>query len=339
MSEVSLERLDMRVARIEDALVALLALVGRRDAPAVNVEPALNGVPVLEFAPPVETDTEPDKKAADVPTAGAFAAGPYVRLHLDELGEVWSVSEHPAQHWYAGAAGECFVCGWMTFDHPDAHRARKVVADHIRSLHAELAPVTSAALLRRIPGASDGDTACGTVAGYGRHHRAHETACAPCLAAQAVYDRERWRRRQAARVPNEDLARALGLADPQMRCFLLLGSLGLKCMDIAILERNDVMEAEMLLRVTRRYGGTERTFPLHPEVLQALHALPMPPSGPVFQRSRGGRYLPKNISKQINRYLHGLGIESTADQLRHWCRDLTPSPPASVVREPDSVQP
>ena len=33
----------------------------------------------------------------------------------------------------------------------------------------------------------------GPVAGYYRHRSAHETACAPCLAALAVYSRERRR--------------------------------------------------------------------------------------------------------------------------------------------------
>ena len=139
---------------------------------------------------------------SDDPAAGAFAVRssltvPYVRLHNDELGEIWWVSQHPARRWYAGAAGECFLCGWMTFDHQDSDRARKVIAAHVVALHADSALIDFAALLRRIVGAHGGDMACGSMAGYRRHRRAHEPACGACLAGMALYFRVRRLRRHA----------------------------------------------------------------------------------------------------------------------------------------------
>ena len=135
--------------------------------------------------------------APDDPVAGAFVDGssltvPYVRLHNNgSPGEVWWVNQHPGRLWHAGAAGECFLCGWMTFDHPDCGGARKVIACHIRSRHGDLTPVKGAALLNRIVGAHDGDMACGSMAGYWRHRRAHQPACARCLKDWALYQRTR----------------------------------------------------------------------------------------------------------------------------------------------------
>jgi integrase len=112
--------------------------------------------------------------------------------------------------------------------------------------------------------------------------------------------------------------RAVAMAEPQMRCMILLGALqGLRCQEIAGLDRQDVMEADMLLQITQGKGGHERTMLLHRTVLAALQAMPMPPGGTLFRRADGGRYLATNVSHDVNIYLHRLGIESTAHQLRH----------------------
>ena len=130
--------------------------------------------------------------------------------------------------------------------------------------------------------------------------------------------RPRLRRQLPRPMTDDDLALALGIADPQMRCFLLLGSLqGLRCQEIAGLDRDDVIENEMLLQITMGKGGNERMLPLHQSVLTALRGLPLPASGPLFKLPQGGRCHPYNVSHEINLYLHSLGIEATAHQLRH----------------------
>jgi len=121
-------------------------------------------------------------------------------------------------------------------------------------------------------------------------------------------------------MPTEELQLALEHATPQMRCWLLLGAYGgFRCCEMAGLEREDVREVEGMLRITQGKGGHQRTMPLHPDVLQALEALPMPAHGPLFSRPLcGGRATPASVSESINAYLHALGIKSTAHTLRHW---------------------
>jgi len=121
-------------------------------------------------------------------------------------------------------------------------------------------------------------------------------------------------------IPTRDLVRALEGADPTMRCWLLLGAYGgFRCVEIAGLDRGDVLEADGLLRITQGKGGHERVVPLHPEVLTALQALPMPSHGALFRRPVcRDRWPAGALSHTINDYLHSLGIESTAHTLRHW---------------------
>jgi integrase/recombinase XerC len=65
-------------------------------------------------------------------------------------------------------------------------------------------------------------------------------------------------------------------------------------------------------------GGKERIVPLHPDVMEALRCLPMPKSGAIFSRPRGGRFGPAEMSEAIRDYLHFLGIDASGHQLRHW---------------------
>ena len=97
--------------------------------------------------------------------------------------------------------------------------------------------------------------------------------------------RPRLRRTMSRPMSDEDLVRAVAMAEPQMRCMILLGALqGLRCQEIAGLDRQDVMEADMLLQITQGKGGHERTMLLHRTVLAALQAMPMPPGGTLFRR-------------------------------------------------------
>jgi len=131
--------------------------------------------------------------------------------------------------------------------------------------------------------------------------------------------RPRIRRRLPRPAATDQLAEALKIADPELRCWLVLAAYqGLRVQEIAGLDRGDVIEAEGLLRVTQGKGDKERMLPLHPEVLAALNELPMPRTGWVFRRQMGGKYTAPAMSLAFNQALRDHGVEATAHQLRHW---------------------
>lgn len=116
-----------------------------------------------------------------------------------------------------------------------------------------------------------------------------------------------------------ELARAVKGATPTQKCWILLAAYqGLRCQEIGGLSREDVLEAEGLLRVVHGKGGHERLLPLHPEVYEALRSLPMPRSGWIFRTPMGAKYNPQYISSNFNQALRNLGVDATAHQLRHW---------------------
>jgi integrase/recombinase XerC len=116
-----------------------------------------------------------------------------------------------------------------------------------------------------------------------------------------------------------ELRAALEQADPTRRCWLLLAAfMGLRCQEVAGMSRQDVLESEGLLRVVKGKGGVERILPLHPEVLSALGALPMPRVGWVFTRPRGGPYPAAQLSHDFNIFLRSAGVSGSTHTLRHW---------------------
>jgi integrase len=120
-------------------------------------------------------------------------------------------------------------------------------------------------------------------------------------------------------IEDDDLIMAIRAARPQMRAMLSLAAFaGLRCQEIAGLDRDDIIEAKGLIRVRFGKGAKERIVPLHPDVMEALRCLPLPRSGALFVRPRGGRHLPYTVSIAIGDYLHDLEINATAHQLRHW---------------------
>jgi integrase/recombinase XerC len=120
-------------------------------------------------------------------------------------------------------------------------------------------------------------------------------------------------------IADADLRRAIEAAEPIMLAWVLLGAFaGMRCQEIAGLASEDVDEQHGVLRIVHAKGGRERVVPLHPDVLAALKALPMPASGPVFRCPNGSRMTADYLGHSLTRYLHSLGIASTAHKLRHW---------------------
>ena len=112
---------------------------------------------------------------------------------------------------------------------------------------------------------------------------------------------------------------ALHYGDPMLRCWITLAAYqGLRVQEIAGLDRMDIDLAEGRLRVVHGKGAKERVLPLHPDVAEALICLPMPKTGRIFQRPRGGGYSPAELSRVFNQRLAEYGVEAVAHQLRHW---------------------
>jgi site-specific recombinase XerD len=120
-------------------------------------------------------------------------------------------------------------------------------------------------------------------------------------------------------IADEDLELAIRTAPAQMRAMLSLAAFaGLRVQEIAGLDRDDVIDAKGLIRVRHGKGAKERIVPLHPDVLAALRCVPMPKTGAIFVRPRGGRFTGNRLSVVIAAYLREHGIDATAHQLRHW---------------------
>lgn len=118
----------------------------------------------------------------------------------------------------------------------------------------------------------------------------------------------------------DDVAAAVRQAPPMVACWLLLAAYaGLRCQEIAGLERDDIWDFEtpVMVHVIHGKGGRERVIPLHPAVLAALKAMPMPRSGPLFRSHNGRQFTPQNLSHVANQYLRRVGVGATMHQARH----------------------
>lgn len=114
-------------------------------------------------------------------------------------------------------------------------------------------------------------------------------------------------------ISDDDLSRALALADRRMRAWLLLMALaGLRCMEVAALEPRDLLDTPSgpLLHLRETKGGAPATVPLHQAAVDALATLPI----------RNGLWWsvnPGTLSQQVNRHLRAVGVRGTAHGLRH----------------------
>lgn len=139
--------------------------------------------------------------------------------------------------------------------------------------------------------------------------------------------RPRVRKKLPRPAATADIYVAMQMADARMRCWLaLMAYQGLRCQEVAGIEREDVLDTAdpPMLFVRCGKGGKERMEPLHPDVAMLLRALPMPRVGRLWPSS------PKYVSMRTNAFLRSLDIDATAHQLRHWfgtttyrqCRDI-----------------
>jgi integrase len=121
-----------------------------------------------------------------------------------------------------------------------------------------------------------------------------------------------------------DLMRALALASPRVRPWLVLaGWAGLRAKEIAFLRREAVLDTAappvLIVAAGATKGRDERRVPMSAFVLAELVPV-LPASGWVFTR-RDGRKGPNSaglISHLANTHLHDCGVPASLHQLRHF---------------------
>ena len=106
-----------------------------------------------------------------------------------------------------------------------------------------------------------------------------------------------------------------------MRAMLALAAFaGLRCQEIAGLDRDDIIEAKGLIRVRFGKGAKERIVPIHPDVMEALRCLPLPRTGAI--RAAEGRASPSLHGQHRHRRL------STRNGHKRYCPSA-----ATLVRQ------
>lgn len=137
-------------------------------------------------------------------------------------------------------------------------------------------------------------------------------------------------------ISDDDLAFVLSVAPAEIRTWLTLAAYaGLRCAEIAGLQRDDVIGDAGLLRIVGK-GGKERLVPMHPMVVDALADWPAPRSGGhLFRRPQGGPWPPALLSRRGSVFMHDVGVNATMHQLRHWfgTRTYQASKDLRVVQE------
>ena len=103
--------------------------------------------------------------------------------------------------------------------------------------------------------------------------------------------------------------------DSPWRCAVLLAAYqGLRCAEIAHLERADVTEARVHVRVGK--GGRSRFIPTHPSVWDYVHRLP---AGPVVCDAYGEAVTPQWLTHAQARHWQRIGLARMhLHRFRHW---------------------
>jgi len=118
----------------------------------------------------------------------------------------------------------------------------------------------------------------------------------------------------------KDLEKALQRAPLRMRVWVELAAYGgARAAEIAGLSREDILdEPDPPAVVLHGKGGKVRVVPLAHRTLTDLQALGMPVRGRLFRAESGRPLTARDISKQVNHYLHNrVGTASTLHTLRH----------------------
>lgn len=149
---------------------------------------------------------------------------------------------------------------------------------------------------------------------YDFARRNGHTAVDPTLAIQ----RPRLDRLLPRPIADADLALGLELAGTRMHTWLTLMAYGgLRCAEVAALERSSVLDSMGALRVVGK-GRKERVVPMHPLVADALARHGMPRGGLIFRRADGSAWPAAKVSRAVSVYFDEIGVDATAHQLRHW---------------------
>jgi integrase len=125
----------------------------------------------------------------------------------------------------------------------------------------------------------------------------------------------RVKKRDPAPIDPDELTRALEIAKPVMKAWLLLAAAaGLRCCEIANLKVEDIhlKDEPAWIHIANSKGALERNVPVHIEVEKALVVLKWPVKGRLW------RYSAQSISERGNRLLAKAGSESTMHKLRHY---------------------
>lgn len=118
----------------------------------------------------------------------------------------------------------------------------------------------------------------------------------------------------------EDVAFAISAAGPMMAAWLSLAAYqGLRCFEIAVLRREDVLDSRTppLLVVADGKGGRQDILTLNEQAELALRSHGMPRHGFFFLNRDGHPYKAASVSRYIAKHMRDHGIDATAHQLRH----------------------
>lgn len=132
--------------------------------------------------------------------------------------------------------------------------------------------------------------------------------------------RPKLRRHMPRPVSDEELAMALGAADPMRRAWItLMAYAGMRCAEVAQCQRSDLFTAAGVwhLHILGK-GGHERIVAAHPLVM-AVFAQPWwARTGPMFRQDDRSPWLPGQVSRRIGDLHREIGIAGGAHRYRHW---------------------
>jgi integrase len=93
---------------------------------------------------------------------------------------------------------------------------------------------------------------------------------------------------------------------------------GFRVSEMAHLQVPEVDFVREKLLVLGAKGNKDGVVPLHPLVAERLRMLPVPRSGLVTPRERGGAYNPATVGMYLSRLMDRCGVDGTPHQLRHF---------------------